>query len=302
MNNVILATKTINAINEALERDQGSSYRGWLGKVIGHMGDAFRTDEDGYRSHMGASLIGGECARSIWYSFHWATKSFVHGRLLRLFNRGHLEEARFIALLLSIGCKVYQQDENGNQFRITHANGHFGGAGDGVAVGIPDLSPLTAALTEFKTHNDASFKKLVADGVRATKFEHYVQMNVYMRKMQLPVGLYLAVNKNNDDLYGEIIHLDTDIADRFIDRGANLVATAHAPEKINKSPGFFVCKFCNHRDICHLQKLPERNCRTCQYAEPAAEGTWLCRFDGAILDKAAQIKGCESYELHGSFK
>ena len=44
--------------------------------------------------------------------------------MLRLFNRGHIEEARFIAMLLTIGMPVYQQDAEGKQFRI-----HFGEIG-----------------------------------------------------------------------------------------------------------------------------------------------------------------------------
>ena len=135
MGNITLASKTIAKIDAMIKADQGASFRGWLGKVIPHMGDAYRTDEDGHRSHMGASLIGGECPRAIWYGFRWATKSNFEGRLLRLFNRGHLEEARFIAMLLMIGCEVYQQDAEGNQFRISHAEGHLGGSGDGVVIG-----------------------------------------------------------------------------------------------------------------------------------------------------------------------
>jgi hypothetical protein len=43
--------------------------------------------DNGYRAHLGASLIGTECERAIWYSFRWATRARHTGRLLRL-NRG----------------------------------------------------------------------------------------------------------------------------------------------------------------------------------------------------------------------
>lgn len=295
MPNVILATHTVAKIDAMVKADQGSAFREWLGKVIGHIGDAYRTGNEGHRSHMGASLIGGECARAIWYNFRWATKSKFEGRLLRLFNRGHLEEARFIAMLLMIGCEIFQQDENGNQFRISHAEGHFGGSGDGVAVGIPDLPPGTAALTEFKTHNDKSFSELKAKGVRDAKFEHYVQMNVYMRKMGLAVALYLAVNKNNDELYGEIIPLDSAVADQFLDRGDKIVWMAEPPSKINESPGFFKCRWCDHRPVCHLKAAPDKNCRTCAYSEPVEGGKWICRLHDQHIDKEVQLVGCKDY-------
>jgi len=303
MPNVILATHTVAKIDAMVKADQGSAFREWLGKVIGHIGDAYRPGNDGHRSHMGASLIGGECARAIWYNFRWATKSNFDGRLLRLFNRGHLEEARFIAMLLMIGCEVYQQDENGNQFRISHAEGHFGGSGDGVVIGLPDLPPGTAALSEFKTHNDKSFTELKAKGVRDAKFEHYVQMNVYMRKMGLAVALYLAVNKNTDELYGEIIPLDSAVADQFLDRGDKIVWMSEPPNKLNESPGFFKCRWCDHRPVCHLTAAPDKNCRTCAYSEPATGGKWICNRpvqpigEGAneVISKEVQLVGCEDY-------
>ena len=30
---------------------------------------------DGFRSHLGASLIGKECERALWYDFRWVTRS-----------------------------------------------------------------------------------------------------------------------------------------------------------------------------------------------------------------------------------
>lgn len=293
-----LAVETLNAIDKALEADQGGRYRELLGTVIPHIGDAFRGEQEAFRSHMGASLIGGECARAIWYGWRWVTKPKFPGRILRLFNRGHLEEARFIALLLLIGVEVYQQDAQGNQFRISHANGHFGGSGDGVGVGLPDLKPGTAALLEFKTHGEKSFKELVAKGVRDAKFEHYVQMNVYMRKMGLAVGLYGAVNKNTDELHMEIIVLDFAIADQFLDRGEKLIAMQDPPSRINESPGFWKCRFCDHRPVCHLKATPEMNCRTCVYSQPGSDGQWICNRYDQVIPKETQLTGCKSYEKH----
>lgn len=316
MSSVIIATETLRAIDRMIHEDQGARFRGWLGKVMPHIGDAYRTDEDGHRSHMGASLLGGECARAIWYNFRWATKSGFGGRLLRLFNRGHLEEARFIAMLLMLGYQVFQQDQNGKQYRISFAEGHAGGSGDGVAIGVLELPPGTAALCEFKTHGEKSFIDLAGkledwrkyldgkgpftgQGVRAAKFEHYVQMQLYMRKMGLAAALYVAVNKNTDDLYAEIIPLNAELADQFIARGEKLVWMPTPPDKINPSPGFWKCRFCDHKPVCHSKAKPDRNCRTCEFSEPIAGAQWMCKnavCEGPI-DKATQLAGCSHYEM-----
>jgi hypothetical protein len=49
------------------------------------------------RPHLGASLIGKECARQLWYTFRWVSSTSHRGQLLRLFRTGHLEEARMVS-------------------------------------------------------------------------------------------------------------------------------------------------------------------------------------------------------------
>lgn len=299
------AELTLKAIDAAIKADQGGAFRQHLQRVLPHMADAYRgTEENSFRTHMGASLIGGECARAIWYGFHWTTKPEFDGRILRLFNRGHLEEARIIAALLTIGVQVFQQDEKGNQFRISDVGGHFGGAGDGVGIGIPDLPLNLACLLEFKTHNDASFKKLVKLGVRESKFVHYVQMQTYMRKMGLTVALYGAVNKNDDEYYMEIVTLDVAVADQFIDRGRQIILQKAPPDKISATPGWITCRWCDHRPVCHLQAVPERNCRTCIHSEACEDGNWYCNIPsmpdgggaGVKLTKEQQFAACPEYK------
>jgi hypothetical protein len=237
--------------------------------------------------------------------------------MLRLFNRGHLEEPRFVALLMMLGVEFWQYDENGKQFRISFADGHGGGSGDGVGRGIPDLPPNTAFLAEFKTHSEKSFIKLAGkledwrkcrtgkgqftgEGVRLTKFEHFVQMQTYMHKMGLAAALYMAVCKNTDDLYAEVVHLDTEFAEQFISRGEQLVKMQAAPKRINESPGFWKCRFCDKHPVCHGGLAPERNCRTCQFVEPTANGTWTCHRFNVLLDKATQATGCAEYSVNTS--
>jgi hypothetical protein len=318
---ITLAYRTLRLMHECIHRDQGNAYRANLKKVIPHIDDAYRQDEDPFRTHLGASIIGQECGRAIYYSHRWVTARNVSGQMLRLYNRGHLEEARFIALLLTIGCEIYQQDENGKQFRISHADGHVGGSGDGVLLRIPDLAPGQPALGEFKTHNQKSFDKLAGDnwrkfiegekgeqftgdGVRASKFEHYVQMQVYMHRMQLTVTLYVAVNKNTDDIYCELVPLDSAFAEQFLERGRVLALTQTVPKRINKSPGFWKCRFCDHKEVCHLGAAPARNCRTCSFSHPVEGvpgGQWRCNLLQCTLTKEAQLAGCGQYTARTDF-
>lgn len=293
---IYIAEKTLQAINDGVQKDQGGTYRKYLGVVIPTIEDAYRP-ESGNRSHLGASLIGQQCARKLFYGYRWATRKEFDGRQLRLFNRGHLEEARFIAMLLAAGMQVYQQDENGHQFRISEAGGHFGGSCDGVVIGCPDVQPGMPVLTEMKTHNDKSFKKLKAKGVKEAKPEHYVQMNVYMRKLGLGAALYLAVNKNDDEVYAEIIPFDPVTADMYIDRGVQIAIATDIPDRAFKDSTFFECKWCDHSSLCWRKTMPEVNCRTCQFLEPKEDGTWYCNFHSAAVDTQGQKVGCQNYQV-----
>lgn len=303
-----LALQTKQKIDDMIEADQGSAFRMWLGRVIPHMDDAYRQGEEPFRTHLGASMIGDECPRAIWYGWRWATRPKFPGRILRLFNRGHLEEARFIAMFLMIGCEVFQQDENGKQFRISHAEGHFGGSGDGIAVGLPELNAGQPALLEFKTHNDKSFNELVKKGVREAKPQHFVQMQVYMRKMGIAVALYGAVNKNTDEIHLEYVFLEGELADQYLERGEKIVWLETAPTGLSTSPGFFKCRFCNHQPVCQMNKAPDRNCRTCKYSRPVPGAQWMCANpvnatilgQPVVIDKAQQFLACPNYERHGS--
>lgn len=309
-----IATQTLATIAAALERDQGASFRQHLRHLMPLAEDAYRGEEDPFRSHLGASIIGRECARELWYSFHWTTAPSFEGRILRLFNRGHLEEPRMVALLQMIGCTVWQFDEEGNQFRVAGYKGHFGGGMDGVLLGIPEL-PDEPVLGEFKTHNDKSFQKLKGDGVRESKFEHYVQMQTYMGKNGFRWGLYMAVNKNDDELYAELIPFDQVTYDRFQERSVMIIDAVEPPARINNSPGWYKCKFCDFSPVCHGAAQPDKNCRTCRWSTPVDGGKWICENpivlakaeaqgweDPIELDKDAQLKGCEDYEQHPLIK
>src|SRR5580693_1689445 len=77
--------------------------------------------ESGHRNHLGASEMGEECWRKLWYKFRWVKNEKFDGRMLRLFNVGHSAEPRFINYLRGIGFEVKDFDEDGKQFRISGA-------------------------------------------------------------------------------------------------------------------------------------------------------------------------------------
>ncbi len=297
---IVYAYKTLAAINEMILADQGALFRQFLGKLIPDAKDAYEGQKDDFRSHLGASMIGRECPRELWYNFHWAKPPRFSAQILRLFNRGHLEEPRLVAMLMMIGCDVWSQDEHGNQFRISGSGGHFGSAIDAVLNKCPDM-PDRPILGEFKTYNDKNFKKLEAEGVKKAKFEHYVQMQIYMGYYKLTHALYLAVNKNDDNLYGEIIEFDQAVCDMYMARADKIIFATTIPPRISDNSSFWKCKFCDFRDICHLSAIPAKNCRTCAGSVPTADGKYHCVLKFEVIDKQQQLAGCDDYDRSTEF-
>ena len=267
----------LSAINNALERAQ----------------------EDGMRAHLGASVIGDECDRKIWYGFRWATTKHHAGRILRLFNRGHLEENRFVSWLRDAGIIVAPVDPaSGDQWRVSAVNGHFGGSLDGIAWNIPgieqfNLTPVDKILTEFKTHNDKSFSKLQVDGVKKSKPQHFAQMQTYMELHKLKLALYLAINKNTDEIHAEFIPYDGITGNMMVGKASHLIPLATPPQRISADPSWFVCKFCDHSDTCHRKAPMAVNCRTCVSSLPTEGGEWFCIKWNGVIPLETQKKGCE---------
>ena len=252
------------------------------------------------RKHLGASLLGGKCMRKIWYEWRWAAKELFEGQMLRLFDRGQLEEERFFNYLRGIGCQTWEKDPATNeQFRVKFAMGHGGGSTDGVAVGSPDLPPDMPFLVECKTHNDASFKSLVKEGLCQSKPEHFAQTQIYTVKLGLPMAIYMAVNKNDDHLHLEIIQPNPNFVATLIDRADRIVASETAPPRINNSRGYYYCKNfdCVFQNICFDGVKPAENCRTCKHVRPDPDGVWLCTRYNVALTTEQQRTGCTDYHL-----
>lgn len=252
------------------------------------------------RAYLGGSVLGQECERRLWYGFRFATGGGdqFDGRMLRLFDRGQREEAVFVQELRAIGCTVHDTDPTtGQQFRFKAAHGHAGGGIDGVVLGVSE-APKTWHLVEMKTHNARSFADLAKNGVAKSKPEHWAQMQIYMRWAQLERALYLAVNKDTDELYAERVRVDPLAGAALEAKAERIVFAAEPPAGISEDPAFFKCKFCPAAGVCHTAQLPAVSCRTCLHATPEkdGDGRWSCALAPAeTIPLDVQRAGCESH-------
>lgn len=220
-----------------------------------------------------------------------------------------------------VGCGLYLEDVTHvhahvvcaelagvklRQWSFKDVGGHHAGSSDGMAMNpsdnlrqFPAIPPDTWFKLEFKTYNTKGFAKLLEVGsVQRAKPEHYSQMQEYMHYMRLPFCLYLAVNKNDDSLYDEVVPYNEAAATEAVDRARRAISARQLPPRMWNNPTNFECKFCDHKGTCHFGDLPAKSCRTCARVVPVVEGDagdWFCTKWNAIIPKTAVPAGCDSW-------
>ena len=239
------------------------------------------------REHLGASIIGEDCAAKVWFGFRWAKHGSWSGRMLRLFNTGHREEARFIEWFKSIGFQVSEFAEDGNQHRITAASGHFGGSLDSQAmyVGNDIQNEFTTIIAwllgvpvilEFKTHNKRNMDKLKKNGVKAAFHKHFTQMSTYGAFYGYQYGIYAGYCKDDDYIHIEVVVLDWSLAGDMVRKAEEIITAESIPQRIAENDTYYECKGCTYNDICHHQAPMLKNCRSCRFAKAADNKQWFC--------------------------
>lgn len=264
--------------------------------------------EDEPRHHLGASVIGHYCNRYIWNHFRWVSHDIPKARMTRIWNRGHREEPVIIQQLQGIGCTVKYIQDDGKQLQIARdsADGHFGGSLDALIQLPPryQLEPFWILL-EMKTVGSKYYKDLANLGVYKAREQYWKQMCVYAQKITemgtygvIDYGLFYPVNKDTDDIEPEFLELDRAAGLHEVEKAETIAKQYYPPAKFSQNASCFECKvMCQtfHR-ICHLNEPYVVNCRSCKFAEPVAEGQWMCHNYNQIIPKEFLIKGCPAWE------
>lgn len=241
------------------------------------------------RGYLGASQIGNDCDRALWYGFHWAARPGFPGRILRLFDTGHREEERILNDLRAIGVRI-----EGTQAEFSACNGHFRGHLDAVGLGLLE-APKTWHLIEVKTMNKTSFNRFVEHGVEKSHPKYFDQMQVYMGAEELSRGALVAQCKDDDKIHIERVEYSGQAYRRLIGKAERIIDAASLPGRISEKPEFYKCRLCEYSMLCHTKMVPDVNCRTCAFSFPAKDSEWHC---GALNGKCRD--DCEEHLFNPS--
>lgn len=256
------------------------------------------------RPYLGMSQIGHHCSKNLWYGFHWVDPQKHDGKKERIFNAGHLFEPQIVKQLKDCGFEVFRIEDGkevehfGNpeekQEEYIGFAGHSKGHSDGRIRGIPESNE--DHLLEIKTAKDSKFKEYQKHGVKKANEIYYGQTQRYMKATGLKWTLFIMINKNDQNLYVERIpYVEAEALDLV--RKENLIIMSDCPPYVEYHKTYYKCTYCNHREVCHGEKSPKKNCRTCEFADIEDDGKWSCQKTKKELSVAEQRVGCDKYQL-----
>ena len=233
-------------------------------------------NNDGERDYLGASEIGAECSRYLWLKFHkYVEPEQFPPRLLRLFQRGKNEELIFETHIYDLGIEIIETCTDQAGFK----DGFFSGHGDGIY--MIDGERVAA---EAKTHSLKSFSTLKRGQLRQTHPKHYGQCIVYSGKFNCAYALYMAVCKDNDELFIDVIPFNQEEYKEYCDKADYITAADKPPERIVGKASDFRCKFCHAHAVCWGLEMPRVNCRNCtSVAKEPTNGVFHCE-KNKVLD------------------
>ena len=211
------------------------------------------------RSYLGASLIGHDCSRHIWYSYKnydgdeqmWGAKGHFSA------ESGHwAESVTADRLRLIPGLQLWTHKEDGYQYGWKAMGGEFRGHVDGVIQGLLQ-APKAFHIWEHKDKDHKYFTEFcnlkVSKGEKKTleawDKQYYVQAQINMHYLEIDRH-YLTVSLAGARAYESVrTEYNGEFAEQYVDRAAKIIESKSPPPRISEKPDFFKCKLCKFREV-----------------------------------------------------
>ena len=234
-----------------------------------------KREEEPPRQYLGGSALGYECRRKLAYGYFKAPMdegAGFKGKTYRIFDMGHDGEDRVAEYLRVVGFDIMTETAHGKQFGFAAFEERIKGHCDGVIIGATDellaaLPPLAfPALWENKCLNNTRFNAVKKSGVRKAEPEYYIQVQIYMNRIDVLKNadgtvnptLWTAMNRNTGEIYYEMVPFEPRAAEDALLKGRQIIE-AEAPEdlpRVAANSSDFRCKWCDYRERCWAEPTP----------------------------------------------
>ena len=200
-------------------------------------------DDKKTRDYIGASTIGSDCLRQIWYEYKGVEATQVPTKTRRTWAIGKVLEGTILSWLEDAGLQIARTWFDLQAVNMPYFKGHL----DSVWMKKDEAF----AIIEIKTAKDASYAIFVKKGLKVWQPQYYAQIQTYMGMSGIHRAYILVLNKDTSDISDELVLFDETFYQSLVGK-AFMIANAHAaPPKVNGSPLWYQCKMCKFNKVCH---------------------------------------------------
>ena len=200
------------------------------------------------RKYIGASSIGRQCNREIWYNFNGYEGDAPPAQIKKTFDVGTKLESLLLDYLELAGFNIVRPTVENKHLHVKDTDVDiFQGHMDGLIL----LKGEGPSVLEIKTARNSSFERFKNHGLKIWSEAYYAQLQSYMGMSGYEKGVLLAMNKDTSDLHHEWVYLDMLYYHELKIKALAISSIDEMPEKINKSPLYYVCNQCQFKRICH---------------------------------------------------
>lgn len=201
------------------------------------------TQKEEHRNYIGSSSIGNPCSRAIWYAFNGHPKKPLTAKQIRTFEIGKALEGMIKEEIKQV--LPFKDSESLATFYDDDVK-IFQGNVDGAV-----LINGRMVILEIKTANDSSFQTFFKKGLKEWNPAYYSQVQSYMGMSKIESAYIVVLNKNTSELHDEYVMFDEIFYYGLKAKAQTISQAQEPPERINKSPLFYICSMCRYKETCH---------------------------------------------------
>lgn len=210
------------------------------------------------RTYLGASILGHQCERFIYYQLNFAEKSEpISFKGLYCIEDGHRTEHLIKdRLRLLPNIELFDIDPETNQ-QIGFMEDRFGGHVDGIIRGLLQ-APKTWHIFEAKCCNEKKFNELQKckdkygekSALEQWDFIYYVQAQIYCGKMELDRHYLVCATPGGRDMISCRTEFNKSFYESMLHKKDRILKAQDPPTRISERKEFYVCCWCSFKDFC----------------------------------------------------
>lgn len=211
------------------------------------------------RQYLGASMIGDPCARKIWYEYNNYPRDEISHIGLMAAQSGYFAEEITAKRLQSIeGIELITHNRHNKQIGFSAFDGKFKGHVDGLITGLLQ-APKRQHIWEHKDKDHKKFNEFKntkekfgeKNALENWNIIYFAQAQIYMHFLQCDRH-YMTVSYAGGRKYESCrTEYQPEKAAQYIERAEKILNATQEPPRISDKRDFFMCRWCQFKDICH---------------------------------------------------